>query len=127
MFQRLWMRMAASVLAVVCASAAPGCRPAGPTEAREVVPELKLEGVRFRVYRGDELRAFGEAAAASFRRDSTPLTARDVVATLPRDPAPVRITAPEASGIASRREFAATGGVTVYVLPTDMTPRSRDA
>jgi lipopolysaccharide export system protein LptC len=95
-------------------AAAPGCSPAKPAEGRGVVPELKLEGVRFRVYRADALGAFGDAATVSFRRDSTDLTARDVLATLPRGgPAPVRIAAPTAAGVASARVFTATGGVTV--------------
>ncbi len=78
-----------------------------------MVPELKLEGVRFRVHRGGDLRAFGEAAAASLRRDSSEVTARDLEAILPRSPAPVRITAPEGAGVMSSRVFSAAGGVTV--------------
>jgi lipopolysaccharide export system protein LptC len=112
-FQRFWTRTA--VLAVLAASlvGAPGCGPAKPTEGHGVVPELKLEGVRFRVYRDGDLRAFGDAATVTFRRDSSDLAARDVLATLPRGPAPVRIAAPEAAGVASARVFTATGGVTV--------------
>ncbi len=94
-------------------AAAPGCRPAKPAEGQGLVPELKLEGVHFRVYRDDDLRASGEAAVVTFRRDSTELTARDAVAVLPRSPEPVRITAPAVSGVASARQFEATGGVTV--------------
>jgi lipopolysaccharide export system protein LptC len=78
-----------------------------------VAPELKLEGVRFRVYRGDDLRVFGEAAAATLRRDSTDLTARDLVATLPRAPAPLRVSAPVGTGVVSARTFAVSGGVTL--------------
>jgi lipopolysaccharide export system protein LptC len=91
----------------------PGCRPAKPVEGQGVVPELKLEGVKFRVYRDDDLRAFGDAAAVTFRRDSTDLAARDVVAILPRSAEPVRIEAPVGTGVASARDFIATGGVTV--------------
>ena len=92
---------------------APACRPAQPSEAREVLPELKLDGVRFRVYRGDTLRAFGEAETASLRRDSTELTAKDLVATLPSAPAPVHVTAPSGEGVISARRFSASGGVVV--------------
>lgn len=113
MFQRFWTRTAASLTLAVSFAAAPGCRPAKPVEGQGLVPELKLEGVRFRVYRDDELRALGDAAVVTFRRDSTDLTARDVAAVLPRSPEPVRITAPSAAGIASGRTFEATGGVTV--------------
>lgn len=106
-------RKAALLALVISSVAAAGCRPAKPTEGQGLVPELKLDGVRFRVYRDDALAAFGEAAAVSFRRDSTDLAARDVEATLPRGPAPVRITAPAAAGVASERTFEASGGITV--------------
>lgn len=97
----------------VCSTAMPGCLPAKPVEGQGLVPELKLEGVRFRVYRGEDLRAFGEAASASLRRDSTELAARDVAATLPHGPAPVRIAAPAGGGVLSDRVFTASGGVTL--------------
>ena len=93
--------------------AAPGCRPAKPVEGQGLVPELKLEGVKFRVYRDDDLRAFGDAATVTFRRDSTDLAARDIVAILPRSPEPVRIEAPVGAGVVSARDFSASGGVTV--------------
>jgi lipopolysaccharide export system protein LptC len=82
-------------------------------EAQAVVPELKLEGVRFRVYGGSELRAFGQAARASLRRDSTELAATDLDATLTRSAPPVRITAPAGHGVLASRAFSASGGVTV--------------
>ncbi len=113
MFQRFWTREVASLAAAASLVLAPGCRPAKPAEDQGLVPELKLDGVRFRLYRGDDLRAFGDAAGVTFRRDSTELTARDVVVVLPRSPQPVRISAPQAAGVASAREFSATGGVTV--------------
>lgn len=78
-----------------------------------MAPELKLEGVRFRVYRGEELRAFGEAVTATLRRDSTRVTAQDLAATLPREGAPVRITAATGEGLLSTRVFSAAGGVVV--------------
>jgi lipopolysaccharide export system protein LptC len=81
-------------------------------EAEAVSPELKLEGVRFRVYRGSELRAFGEAAKVSLRRDSTDLTAADVEAVLPRSAPPVHITAPAGEGVLAARTFSVSGGVT---------------
>jgi lipopolysaccharide export system protein LptC len=105
--------MALSLMLAASSAAVSGCRPAKPVEGQGLVPELKLEGVRFRVYRGDDLRALGDAASVSFRRDSTELAARDVLATLPRGAAPVRITAPEGAGVASTRVFTATGGITV--------------
>jgi lipopolysaccharide export system protein LptC len=113
MFQRFWTRTAVALVLAASSLSAPGCRPAKPAEGQGLVPELKLEGVKFRVYRDDDLRAFGDAAAVTFRRDSTDLTARDVVAILPRDPEPVRIEAPVATGVVSSRDFTAAGGVTV--------------
>lgn len=101
------MALAASLLP------APGCRPAKPVEASGMAPELKLEGVEFRVFRGDALSAFGDAASVSLRRDSMELAARDVAATLPRGAAPVRISAPAGGGDVSARVFEAHGGVTV--------------
>jgi lipopolysaccharide export system protein LptC len=109
----LHTRTAALLTLVISSVAAAGCRPAKPVEGQGLAPELKLDGVRFRVYRDDALAAFGEAAAVSLRRDSTDLTARDVEATLPRGPAPVRIVAPAAAGVASARTFEANGGITV--------------
>jgi lipopolysaccharide export system protein LptC len=113
MFQRSWTGAAAVLALAVSTLTAPGCRPEKPVEAREVVPELKLEGVRFRVYREGDLRASGQAAAASLRRDSTEVAARDLEAVLPRGDAPVRITAPEGEGVMSTRLFSASGGLTV--------------
>ncbi len=112
MVKRLWMRTAALLLAGVCVEPAMGCRPDRPREAREVVPELKLEGVTFRVYREDALRASGEASGVGFRRDTTELHARELVATLlGAGPIPVRVNAPEGQGVASARTFLASGGV----------------
>jgi lipopolysaccharide export system protein LptC len=114
MVQRFWMRAVAPLALAVSFLAAPGCRAAKPGEASAVVPELRLEGVTFRVYRGDALRAFGEARTASLRRDSTQVQASDLVATLPRTTAaPVRITAPAAEGVLSDRLFSASGGIEV--------------
>ena len=52
MFQRVCMRMTSHLLVVLSVLAAAGCRSGAPSEAPAVAPELKLEGVRFRVYRG---------------------------------------------------------------------------
>jgi len=106
--------MAPLVAVAVCASATPGCRARQPTEAEPVVPELKLEQVRYRVYRGETLRASGETAVATLRRDSTELTARDLVALLREESGgPVRVTAARGEGVLATRRFHADGGVTV--------------
>lgn len=113
MFQRSWTRAAVVLALAVSTLTAPACRPEKPVEAREVVPELKLEGVRFRVHREGELRASGHATAASLRRDSTEVAAREVEVVLPRGDAPVRIAAPAGEGVLSTRVFSASGGLTV--------------
>lgn len=112
MVQRFW-RGAAAPLALAVSLLGPGCRAPKPAEGSDVVPELKLDGVTFRVYRDGALRAFGEARTASLRRDSTDLSARDLVATLTGAEAPVRITAPVGGGVVADRVFRASGGITV--------------
>ncbi len=112
-FQRFWMRTAAILAAAVCALVIPGCHAKRPGEAEQVLPELKLEDVRFRVYRGETLRASGEAARVSLLRDSTAIRAADLVTVIEGDVAPVRVTAPSGQGVLSTRRFQATGGVVV--------------
>jgi lipopolysaccharide export system protein LptC len=114
MFQRVCMMMTSRIATAVAALVFAGCAGSGPQDQGTVPPELKLEGVRFRIYRGDVLRAFGEARTASLRRDSSELRAHEVETTLPRGGAtPVRITAPVGQGSLATREFEATGGVVV--------------
>ncbi|HET8734561.1 MAG TPA: hypothetical protein VFM45_12415 [Anaeromyxobacteraceae bacterium] len=78
-----------------------------------MVPELKLEDVQYRVWRGPELRVHGRASVATLRRDSTELEATDLVAIQPRADGPVVIRAPRGQGILRTRVFTAEGGVTV--------------
>lgn len=106
-------RVAVTACLCLLTVAAPGCRPARPGESQEVLPELKLEGVRFRVHRGDSLRLAGEAATVAFRRDSTELTASGLSARLPSAGGEVEIAAPEGRGIVSERTYVARGGVRV--------------
>ena len=56
MFQRVCMRIRAYLLAAFSVLAAPGCRSGAPPDSQGVAPELRLDGVRFRVYRDDGLR-----------------------------------------------------------------------
>src|SRR5512140_1557470 len=112
MFQRSWTR-AAVPLALAVSLAGTACQRNKPVEAQAVAPELKLEGVRFRVYRGSELRATGDADRATLRRDSTAVTASQLEALLPQSAPPVRITAPAGQGSLGQRTFSASGGVTV--------------
>lgn len=112
MDQRPWMRRGALLCALVASGAPAGCRPAKPLEARQVVPELKLEGVRFRMYREDSLRLSGEAATLSYRRDTGEVAAADLGAVLlGGDRSPVEISAAEGTGRLDDRTFAVQGGV----------------
>ena len=113
MFQRSWTRAPLPLALAVCLLVGPACRRGKPVEAQTVAPELKLEGVRFRVYRGSEIRAVGKAERASLRRDSTELGANDLEAILTRSVPPVRITAPAGRGVLATRVFSASDGVAV--------------
>ena len=109
MFKRPWTTV--WVLAIACAFTA--CRSSQETEHAAVAPELKLEGVHFRVWRGAALRASGEARQVTLRRDTGEATAEDLRAELPAAGEPVEIKAPTASGRLSSQEFTAQGGVVV--------------
>jgi hypothetical protein len=115
MFQRVCMRMTNPIpaaLLVLAALSAAGCGSA-PGAQPPVPPELKLEGVHFRIYRGAALRAYGDADTASLRRDSSELRASGLEAVLPRSPTPVHVTAPTGEGSLASRVFVASGGVVV--------------
>lgn len=76
------------------------------------MPELKLEGVRFRVYREATQRAHGDAAVATYRRDTQAVKARDLSAFLSTEEGEtVHITAPESGGNLDQGTFDASGGV----------------
>ena len=113
MFQRVCMKMTRSAAVAFALLAAAGCGGSARRDAQAVAPELKLDGVHFRIYRGDDLRAFGDAETASLRRDSSELRAQQLDATLPRGETPVRLTAPAGEGSLATRRFQATGGVVV--------------
>ena len=76
-------------------------------------PELKLERVRFHVWRGDVLRARGEAQVVTLRRDTGQLTAEQVRAEAPARGEPVVVTAPRAQGLLGKQQYEAEGGVVV--------------
>ena len=112
MFQRVCMRMLVRFAAAVALAAA-GCGRATHRDTPPVPPELKLEGIAFRIYRAGTLTAFGVAETASLRRDSSELRAQNVEATLPRGAIPVHLTAPAGEGSLATNVFRATGGVVV--------------
>lgn len=115
MVWRFWNSRVAVATIVALSVASPGCQGPKTGETQKVTPELELTGVRFRVYRGDTLRASGEAERVTLRRDSTELSSVGLSAVVPGQGRgePVRITAPEGQGVARERRFSASGGVTV--------------
>jgi hypothetical protein len=71
-----------------------------------------LEQVRFQIDRAGESRATGQAGRVTFRRDTTEVAATDLDLVLSGADGPVRLRAPEATGVTASRHFRATGGVT---------------
>ncbi len=78
-----------------------------------MAPELKLERVHFRVWRGEALQARGEARQVVIRRDTNHATASELRAELPAQDQAVFITAPAAQGDLATRVFTGEGGVVV--------------
>ena len=76
-------------------------------------PELTFDGLTYRVYRGPELVAEGDAVRAVFRRDNADLTAQQITARFPSsgDRPESRIAARQGTGNLRQRRFQATGGV----------------
>jgi hypothetical protein len=90
-----------------------GCAmPEPAAEARP--PQVRLEGVQFRAWRGEALAASGTAREATYLRGSGEIDARDVEATLPRPGAPdLALRAPVLAGDLRARTWSASGGVTL--------------
>lgn len=95
---------------VICALAA-GCRPGRPAEARQVVPELAMEGVRFSIERAGVSRAWGEAERLTYRRDTTAVAATGLTLIMSGPDGEVRVTAPRGTGVAAERRFEVEGGI----------------
>ena len=89
------------------------CESSQKPEPVAVAPELKLERVRFLVWRGETLRAKGDARAATIRRDTSQAEAVDLTAELFGQGQPVVVTAPSADGDLGSQVFTARGGVVV--------------
>jgi lipopolysaccharide export system protein LptC len=101
----------AARLAVGLFLAAAACSQSRQSEAKQLAPEFNLEGVRFRVWRGAELRARGEARQVTILRDTTETSAMDLRAEMPRAGGNVTITAPAGEGVLNSSTFTAHGGV----------------
>ncbi len=77
-----------------------------------MVPELALDEVRFRVYRGGRLAALGQAAHATYRRDNSDVSAQEIQVDFEEARrGEVHLTAPAGRGNARSRELTAWGGV----------------
>ncbi len=105
------MRLSNFLLVMTVASPIVGCGASGTKEEDRLAPELRLEEVHFRVFRGAHLVARGSAARATYRRDTGDYTAEGVEAFLAGDGQPSRLTAPRAAGNPETRDLSASGGV----------------
>lgn len=88
-----------------------GCSRAGQAQESKTVPELRLEGVHFRLFRGDALRADGTASSLTYQRETTAVRAEQVALRLHERDDDVLLTAPEGQGVVSAKTFEATGGL----------------
>ncbi len=78
------------------------------------MPELRLERVAFRVYRGAAMTAVGVAERASFRRDDGDIAGERVDAWFPAagpDRPASHVTAVRATGNVRQHRFEGSGGV----------------
>jgi hypothetical protein len=88
-----------------------GCNGGAPP-ARPPPPEVTLERVAFRAWRGPELRASGTADRATYRKDSGEVVAAGAHAVVPRPGVPdLAVSAPELLGDLGARSWKARGGV----------------
>lgn len=89
------------------------CAPVPPTDTGESPPEIQLEGVGVRFFRGSELRAVGKAAQASFLRNSGDGEAQSVRLRFlaSSDRPEIELTARKVSGNLRTRQATAEGGV----------------
>ena len=110
MVLRSSITLAGWILAV-SAAALTGCAESQGGAERGAVPEIRLEGVRFRLFRADALQADGTASAVTYERGSTEIHAADLAVTLRERKEPVALTAPAVDGVVSARAFVASGGV----------------
>lgn len=111
MDRRTCMRSIRFLAAGLTCLLAAACRPSRAGEARELVPELTMEGVRFAIERGGEGRARGEAERLTYRRDTTAVAATGLILVMNSPDGEIRITAPRGSGVGSERHFEVEGGI----------------
>jgi hypothetical protein len=86
-----------------------------PPVQEETSPEIQLEGVGVRFFRGNELRAVARAAHATFRRGNGDLAAQSVRLRFlaASDRPEIEVAAREADGNLHSQEAQAKGGVRI--------------
>ncbi len=116
MDMRIWKVRTRSGSALVLALLAAGCRPASGAEEHQVVPQIVMTDVQFRLDRAGDLRATGDARRAVLRRDTTDVSAQDFTVLLPSQgpEGPARVSAPAGAGVISEHRFSAWGGVRAF-------------
>ena len=104
-----WGRMGLREATFVILFLAAGCRPVRPGEARQVAPELTMDGVQFQIDRGGVLTASGEAERLTYRRDTTDVAATALAMDLLTATGLVHVTAPNGSGTPRRPALPGLG------------------
>lgn len=106
-------RSSVMVTAFALLVSAGACEPAGPRGNEEVPPQLTFENLDFRVFKGAELTAEGNARQARFRRDTGDLAAERVKVRFPANATQpeTHITATRGSGNVKEHHFKAWDGV----------------
>ena len=110
--QATFMRSILLTALVTSLLALAGCGRSGPADAAQLLPQLVLEGVRFRIDRDGERRAQGTADMVALRRDTGAVAVRGLALTLLGSEGEVEVRAPMASGLLGERRFSASGGLT---------------
>jgi hypothetical protein len=98
--------------------ALPACAGGPPVDLGEAPPEIQLEGVGFKFFRENELRAVGKASHATFMRDTGDGSAQSVRMRLlasadATDRSEVELAAREIHGNIRTQQVAAQGGVRI--------------
>jgi hypothetical protein len=90
-----------------------GCAPPRTAENQGAPPELRLEGVRVRLFQGGAPAASGSgtAAAVTYQRDASAMKATELALHVRDRSGEVVLTAPAAAGVISARTFEASGGL----------------
>jgi hypothetical protein len=91
-----------------------GCNPPAQPPNEPEPPELELQGVGFRFFRGEELRVVGRARAGTFRNDSSQVTAERVRLKFIRPDGDLRVEAGSATGDLRSQLARASGGVRFF-------------